>query len=480
MPFRDSSYFNDGWESYCLQPPMDQPTKKSRIAIISRQGHLARFLSQTIVLLAEQSEIVVVAPESSLAQWAALPGVRVEKMKRSASPLNRGPRALRSYLHWVRLGKHNWSYLEKYTAWFAEKPRRWVEWLHRTRLSKLLAYTPLPAHLRRMEEKEPPMPPILKHLEKLAPDFILVIPVVFPNQSDVDYLKAAVHMGIPTAAVIPSWDNLTTKGILHAIPDHVFIWNEIQKRECTNYHGLDASTVHAVGAPSFDPIYARLGLIPRVEFCERAKLNPCAKFVLWAASSMDGRDESSIVKVLAQSLPPDVYILVRPHPKYGEAWKEADFIGLRVTIWKGSRFSEDEQSTGEIVSSIEHSAAVIGLSTSMFLEAAVLDRPVALIHKPTTGTEWHSLYLHFEYLLDSKFVEICSDEQAMVDWLSTVLVNGDGKSEVRAKFAADFLRPVDPRRPAADVMAEHILSFASRGAPEPIGHQAIRPKEPCR
>lgn len=437
--------------------------KIPRIAIVARPGNLTRFLAPVIASLTTKAEVIVVTNGPGFDRWAALPGIQIETTRPSKSTLNRGPRALRSYLHWVRLGKHSWNYLEKYLSWLPEKRRPLMRKLHKTRLTKILALRPFAQRFEKLEKEEPPEAAIVEHLTQLAPDLILVIPVVFQNHPDVDYLKAGLHLGIPSGAVVPSWDNLTTKGIFHVTPDFVFVWNEIQRRECVDYHGLDAKTICMAGAPIFDAVFARRGLVSRKEFCQRAGLDSSEKFVLWAATSMGGgHDESAIVREVASQLPANVNILVRPHPKYSHAWKQSDFEGLNVVIWEGSRFAEDDTSVGEIISSVEHSCAVVGLSTSMFLEAAILDRPSALIQEPTRGTDLHSVYLHFKYLLDSKFIEICRDERAMAAWLTKVASNGDGKSDVRREFAASFLRPVDPERPAAEVMADQLLRLATK------------------
>ena len=58
-----------------------------------------------------------------------------------------------------------------------------------------------------------------------APDVLLVTPLVEPASIQVDYLKSARALGIPTALCMASWDNLTNKGGIRVSPDRVFVWN---------------------------------------------------------------------------------------------------------------------------------------------------------------------------------------------------------------------------------------------------------------
>ena len=62
---------------------------------------------------------------------------------------------------------------------------------------------------------------------------MLVSPLVRFGSEQADWVKSARALGIPVGFPVFSWDNLTTKGIIHVQPDRVFVWNEVQKREAT-------------------------------------------------------------------------------------------------------------------------------------------------------------------------------------------------------------------------------------------------------
>ena len=80
-------------------------------------------------------------------------------------------------------------------------------------------------------------------------DAVLVSPLVDHGSDQADLVKAAQLAGIPTGALITSWDNLTTKGVIRAQPDRVFVWNETQKREAAEMHGVPSGRVVSRARP---------------------------------------------------------------------------------------------------------------------------------------------------------------------------------------------------------------------------------------
>ena len=49
--------------------------------------------------------------------------------------------------------------------------------------------------------------------------------------SQIDLLRSAIRRGIPTAVMVWSWDHLSSKALIRDVPDALFVWNDVQKRE---------------------------------------------------------------------------------------------------------------------------------------------------------------------------------------------------------------------------------------------------------
>ena len=105
---------------------------------------------------------------------------------------------------------------------------------------------------RLIERAIPSDPGRERFLQDERPDVLLVSPLVRFGSEQADWVKSAQALGIPVGFPVFSWDNLTTKGIVHVRPDRVFVWNEVQKREATEYYDIPPDSIVVTGAPRFD------------------------------------------------------------------------------------------------------------------------------------------------------------------------------------------------------------------------------------
>ena len=71
----------------------------------------------------------------------------------------------------------------------------------------------------------------------------------------------------------------------------------------------------------------------------------------------------------------DIGILIRPHPARLDEWKRVDLSGYRNVAFWGAHPVDDE-AKDDYFDSMYYSAAVVGLNTSAFIEAAVVGKPV--------------------------------------------------------------------------------------------------------
>ena len=144
----------------------------------------------------------------------------------------------------------------------------------------------LAAILRGLERVVPTAPGIEDFLREQNPDLLLVTPLIELGSQQVDYVKAARALGIRSALCVASWDNLTSKGLVRVLPDHVVVWNEAQKREAATLHGVPADRVRVTGAQLFDRWFTTTPSRSREEFCATVGLDPEKPFLLYVGSSV--------------------------------------------------------------------------------------------------------------------------------------------------------------------------------------------------
>ena len=275
--------------------------------------------------------------------------------------------------------------------------RRHARWLRR----------PLSAVVRNLERAVPSDGTIQAFIRERHPDAVLITPLVDVGSSQIDYLRAAQEAGLPTGLCVWSWDHLSSKALIRDCPDRIFVWNEVQKHEAVHLHGVPASRVVVTGAQCFDKWFDRHPSRGLGRLCSDSGLPGTRPYLLYVCSApfLGSQPEAPFViewirriRSSSDTTLASIPILVRPHPSRVREWHNVDLHGFdNVSLWGSNPV--DEPSQADYFDSLYHSAAVVGLNTSTFIEAGILGRPVLTILLP----EWHDNQmgtLHFRYLLD--------------------------------------------------------------------------------
>jgi hypothetical protein len=308
------------------------------------------------------------------------------------------------------------------------------------------------------------------YIRERAPDVVLVTPVVNRASTQVDLLKSARRLGIPAATCVASWDNLTNKGLLKFAPERVFVWNEAQRREAIELHGMPADRVVATGAQLFDPWFERRPSTTREEFMRRIGLEPAEPYVLYTCSNpaMTEEPESRFVLEWVAALRASgderlrrLGIAIRPHPNEAGEWREADLGGVEnTTIWpRAGALPVTDEARADFFDSLAHSAAVVGINTTAMIEAAIVGKSVLTVLAPEFAQE---STLHFDYLLEENggFLHVGASLPEHLDQLGRVLKEDAEGAERRRRFVEAFVRPHGLDRPATPILADAIEELA--------------------
>ena len=322
-----------------------------------------------------------------------------------------------------------------------------------------------------LEEAIPTSPEIDGFIRDQAPDVVLVTPVVKYGSDEVEYLKSARRLGIPAATLVASWDNLTNKGLLKFDPERVFVWNEAQRREAIELHGIAPEHVVATGGQLFDKWFEQRPRCPREEFVTRVGLDPAEPYVLYLCSSpfvVDrAKAEVEFVLQLLTALRGSgdarlrrLGLMVRPYPRGGE-WKRVDLgaYGNAVRWPRKRQHATTAEGVAEFYDSIAHSVAVVGINTTAMIEAAIVGKPVLTILEPKFAQEGT---LHFHHLLEENggFLHAASSLDEHLAQLRRVLDEGEEDAERRRRFVESFVRPHGLDRPATPIFVDELERLA--------------------
>ncbi len=350
----------------------------------------------------------------------------------------------------------------------------------------------------RLEATFPSDPGAEAFIEGHQPDIVLLTPVVDVGTSQADWVRAARCTGRPVGMLLFSWDNLSNKGLIHVVPDRVFVWNELQKREAVELHGVPPERVTVTGAPRFDPFFRMRPSLDYGAFCELLGLDEACPTILYVCSSrfVDARERDFVERWIAEIRVSNderlgsCNVVIRPHPVLKGQWES---VGQRVVRWKGpdgrkhkavvaapfvservvsvrSRLQNADQVLFEC---IHHSAAVVGLNTSAEIEAAVVGRPVFTILEPSRA-DGQSGTLHFHYLLKANGGPVCAatNFDAHRRQLGEAL-RGSLDTSAVGRFTESFLRPAGRNTPASAVLARAIEQMVP--SPDDARTRAVTP-----
>jgi hypothetical protein len=325
------------------------------------------------------------------------------------------------------------------------------------------------------ERMIPTSPSIDAFLSQQSPDLLLVTPLIELGSQQVDYVKSARRLGVRSALSVASWDNLTSKGLIRVLPDHVIVWNEAQRTEAATLHQVPPGRVVTTGAQLFDDWFDVQPTRSRQEFCRQVGLDPGWPFVLYVgSSSFIAPDEVPFVERWLSRLrrapgpaARSAGVLLRPHPANSRQWRAFDASSFpQVALWPPVGADPNRpDARRDYVDSLWHCAAVVGINTSAQIEAAIVGRPVFTVRDADFAHAQEGT-LHFRHLVAGGGpVRVTDTLDAHVEQLGEFLERGS--EPVPHEFVQAFVRPQGLDRPAAPVFASTVAGLAALPRPVP-------------
>src|SRR5688500_17153014 len=158
--------------------------------------------------------------------------------------------------------------------------------------------------LRGMERGIPRSRELDDYIRAQQPDLVLITPLIDLGSPQADHFSSARAAGVRTVLCVGSWDHLSSKSLLRQMPDGVLVWNDVQRREAEELHGVPPELIAVTGAQCYDQWFGRRPSRPRRDFCTRVGLDSDKPYLLWVCSSLFRRtaSEAQVVERWIQTL----------------------------------------------------------------------------------------------------------------------------------------------------------------------------------
>jgi hypothetical protein len=403
-------------------PPRTDAADRT-VLLVVRYGFVARNVFRTGLvdrLLESGARVVVVAAAAHERYFAheiarpnlllePLPAVRMSAAERifesvSDALLFDHPGVTKTItIKWRRL------LLDRKLGSFAGKAFAALLQLHRSRMLRQQA--------ERFDRSHFSHPTIGALLDRHAPDLVVTTDLF---SSECHFVREAARRHIPTACIVKSWDNLTTKSRIRVHPDRIIVWNDIQREEATRLHFFPADRIDLVGALNFD-IFRQIDFptVERKEFLRRLGAAADAKLIVYSpGAKLTYSDDDNIARlgrVLSEQISGHrCHLHIRKYPKSSQEFTHllrpavtVEDAGTVVPAWADGVDQSREQ-VEHLGNLMYHCDVLVHIGSTIAVDAACFDTPIVgyfLDNCQTLGTRNdyppHVFELtHNKYLVD--------------------------------------------------------------------------------
>jgi hypothetical protein len=461
--------------------------KRPGIVAILPRGETIRNFAHTGALDAvnREAQLTVLSVVPSQSVFASL-ATRYRSVLPLEQTAERYPvRIVRDLLDMAH-GRHLWSHAAR-VRWGlrdaeANTPMRWLK-----RWGKKLACYPFATArgLAVLEESERILSRVCRATDSYDVLFRTLRPSLVFNGSHVHSAVAmqAVHaarwLGIPTAAFIFSWDNLTSQGRVVPAYDYYLVWNEDLKKQLLRvYPRIRSEQVVVTGTPQFDFHFREGSCWSRDEFCRRVGADPTRPIVLYTtgmAEHMPG--EPAVVEGIADMLRDlgvgrPAQLLVRVYPKdrtgrFDELKNRRSDILFPEARWEEAWLTPTEEDTQLFTNTVRHADVGINVASTVSLELCMFDKPVINVAYNPRGLAAvrvdYARYYEFDHyrpLVESGAVHVVHSEAEMPPALRAALEQPErGRESRRALIEQMFGNTLDGR--SGERVARILLRLAN-------------------
>jgi hypothetical protein len=293
-------------------------------------------------------------------------------------------------------------------------------------------------------------------------------------QKDQMLIYSCRRAGLPIVALVHSWDNLYSRGLLPALPDRMLVWNEFMVEEAIELHGMPRDKIDVIGCPQYELYRSISKNTDRSRFLNRLNISETVKVLTFTAESIEGTPDEpyfvdAFVKLVKEGLFGDTVLIIRTHPSdridhYREKFDKSS-SQIRLDIPDAGFAAENRWTVGKkesikhFVELMQYSDVVITGGSTIALDAMLFDTPVIGIRFNMTINKesWNSARFgyqtsHFSRVANSGAIDFADDMDDLSSVIKHVLENPKKRSDKRRHL----IETIVPNLPTAQLVVRAI------------------------
>lgn len=285
--------------------------------------------------------------------------------------------------------------------------------------------------------------------------------------SDIQMVLNGKRRGVPTASMIHSWDNLTSKGRMLEEPDYLVVWNNVMRDEgLALYPEFETENIFVAGIPQHDYLVNDNWLQNRTEFLESIGADPSKRVITYISrgGKYSNYKENENINAILEALRTDgfveksqmvireVHLLGRtqyrnslgpqPHVVY-----DVPDISFHPTMNEQYHWSNNPCSLYHLGNLLKYSDVVINYASTITLDSLYFDVPVIwpiyewkeMDDRAREESGSHELAnSHLQPILRSKAVQLADSPEHLVTVVNEALSDPSRFSSQRKKLCAQY------------------------------------------
>jgi len=307
------------------------------------------------------------------------------------------------------------------------------------------------------------------------------------TRDDIHLIRAAKRHRIPTATVMLSWDNLTSKGYMGAVPDQLLVWSDLMADEAVQYHNYPRERITWVGAAQFDHYANFAQSFDRLAWRRAHGIADDAALLMYGTINPAlVPHEVNIVRGIVEQIQSGkfskpIHLWIRLHPQVVQGYYKQDlseyeqFASPTITVEKPpvheSKLSWDlpKEDAIHLASLLAASDIVITPNSTLSIDAACLDRPIVNIFHDGPKLDAKEMsaqrfmhYTHYAKILQTGGISCSMRHEDFPELVNQYLMNPEFKHNERQAILAQQFNQFDGQ--SAHRTAKKLLALTASGA----------------